>query len=181
MSTFSEFQSSDKPFNAAYGAELLADNVMPTAILLLRRPLVRGAAFAVYSRRTNHIVGLPTFDLANLGPNETVERYIAHRLDFRFSLSVSETDLHSLPAESNESAWVEDLGNKHYAHAHRRLYIPVIGATAVQPRFDPDIRHNAELRFTDEQQIIKDTCSGKIGDFQSQLIDIHQELFNLTR
>src|SRR5687767_2383806 len=118
--------------DSEYRASLLERNVMPTAVVRITDQESR-LVYGVFNRYQGRLVGLPVFDLADVGRREKVEYYVRRRLLHRFGLAIPKDALRLAPLESKPTDPIERMTNPKVTEPHSRRYYPVVGETGLQP------------------------------------------------
>ena len=125
-----EFEPLTGRNNVAYRAGLLADQVMPTAVICIRA----ADTGDVYSVTTgNRPSGFPTTELASMQREQPVAAFISHRLKKRFGLYIPRGQIDELPYVSSSGPYIEDMGNSWFPDTHYRKYFPFLATIDEHP------------------------------------------------
>ncbi len=126
----SEFEPLLERNTAKYREKLLADQVMPTAVICIRS----AETGDVYSVTTgNRPSGFPTTELASMQREQPVASFVAYRLRKRFGLHIPRSQVHEIPYASKPGPYIEDLGNSWFPYAHHRQYFPFLATVEEAP------------------------------------------------
>lgn len=170
-----EFQPTDQKLDFKEVRRLMAGKIMPTAVVCLT-DVNSGLVYSLTNKQ-NRKRGLPLIDMAGLRQDDIKsEHYLQFRLGSRFKLKTAGIiTLDLLQMESNESAFMSDIGNLYYPDYHHRIYFPAVGISNTK------LRAGSRLALATPDEVIDGVTAPEDGDVLQQLIDIHREILELRR